>query len=424
MFDFNGMVFDPIVDYAFPTPYCYPRECGRGSTNMSLIRRSRTGLVFGAVVCASLSFIGCAGDPVQYYDCQPGEVQACICDSGELGLESCSTDYRWGICQCQTPDTVDGDEVTDTTDVIGDTWLGDSDGSTDVPVDIDGEPLDVVDTPPDVFADTQLDVLADTQLDVLTDTPLDVLTDTPPDESVDTADVDIIEGLDLDAQVEEEECLNTQACHTDLNLWWFDCRGDPVEMAQNCAEAGMVCKNDSECCTEGSYEACLEGDWYAFDSCDNPESVSEYCEDVYVCTTDSCETDGCEHLADCSDPECIEHIWDCQCHPIVEHLTCGSSVVGTLSDGGPNVTNILTDYPTGSAGCGTFWEATSDGIHDGNEVVYVFNYDSGPDLRTVGVTVRWTLACASELMNAIVLDGTFTPCDTTRCITQARSGPV
>ena len=324
-------------------------------------------------LCFVLSITGCSGDPVEYHECQPTRVRGCLCDGSEPGLQYCSAQYEWSMCECGEPDAAGGDFGLDQT----------PDGLTDM-----------------------------------------AQTDAAPDgEEVDVADVmvsDLGETAEIDAEVEEPDaevevedaCSPTLACHDDQNLWSFDCLGDPLEMAENCVASGMVCKTDSECCSAHADELCDGADLYAVDSCDNLEDVVEYCGDAFDCTTDSCEVDHCQNLPDCSAAECVANISECQCQPVDDSLTCGDATTGNLTSSSPDATNVLTDYDDDGNICR--FGNPEETLLTGNEVVYVFNYTGGESSRTVYVELRTTTCGPGPV--AVILDGAFTPCDPDQCV--------
>ena len=161
-----------------------------------------------------------------------------------------------------------------------------------------------------------------------------------------------------------------------------------------------------------------------FDDCTGGPPCGSVCDGsggcVYPDTSVQCGL-ACQHcdgsgtcLADCSDTECQQNVWECQCHPVATTLTCGSTEAGSLVDAG-STTDLFDTY-------GGFCNWLGSDL-DGREMVYRFSYSSGPNSRTVTVTIS-SQTCLSEI-EAMALDGSFTPCDPTACISgQTRTGPV
>ena len=291
----------------------------------------------------------------------------------------------------------------------------DADGDTDADADGDGD------------ADADGDGDGDAEVDADGDAPCTPRAETQcvGDELFWVDSCGELGELSISCSAADQVCRNNSECCTsgveascdgDL-LRSFDSCGNAEEVIHDCAEEGGSCV-ENQCCTLEEHRVCSGGDIHWVDSCENLGAVAESCDDGIGCTADRCVEviPSCVHTPNCSTNRCRELFESCQCNPVETELSCGSSIVGSTAPS-DDTTDLFSSY-----GGSCNWEMSFD--LDGNEVTYRFSYSGTPSSRWVNVEVG-TICGGAAQAHGLVLDGSFTPCDETVCVSsQAREPPV
>jgi len=106
---------------------------------------------------------------------------------------------------------------------------------------------------------------------------------------------------------------------------------------------------------------------------------------------------------------------ECQCRPAATPLTCGSRVVGSLAPS-DDTTDLFIEYGR-SCALGILSIPLS-----GPEMTYRFSFD-GLEVRQVTARVE-TVCSVEQGLYAMALDGSFVPCDPTRCVGRQARDPA
>ena len=226
-----------------------------------------------AVLFTGMMMTACAGDV-----CAPGTTNICLCPGGETGAQSCKDDGSgYDPCQCG--------------DAPADAGPAEDAEAPDATPEADAEPP-VVDSGADALICEPRDFK-----DCKEDTDEVWWFDSCGrfDELVETCE----EGQCQGAECTGDTCTADVAKGCSGNaIHWFDSCGDIGSFVSQCPDGtSCYCPGGSDTCPEPDcsqscnpheYTACHEGHVWFFDSCDQPESVSDGCEDTEFCTNDAC----------------------------------------------------------------------------------------------------------------------------------------